>query len=119
MRRAQTTLEYAYLIGMVAAVIIATLVYIKRGFQGNLRQISDQYGAGAYAPGNTVADNAEVKVTHQLGIMGGSTTFTFGDGVDGTKVVASSITSSYVVGNDTVNKLVDETLGNLSEDSWD
>jgi len=49
MRRAQTTLEYAYLIGIVAAAIIVMLVYISRGFQGNLRTLSEQIGAGAYA----------------------------------------------------------------------
>jgi len=63
MRRAQTTLEYAYLIGIVAAAIIVMLVYISRGFQGNLRTLSEQIGAGAYAPGSTTVNNTETRHT--------------------------------------------------------
>jgi len=51
MRQAQTTLEYVYLVGVVAAAIIVMLVYISRGWQGELRVQADQMGE-QYAPKN-------------------------------------------------------------------
>lgn len=51
MKRAQTVLEYAYLIGIVALAIVALSVYIKRGFEGRLRVQADQLGE-QYSPGH-------------------------------------------------------------------
>ena len=61
MRRGQTTLEYVYLIGIVAVAIIAILAYISRGFQGRVRTLSDQTGAGSYEPGKATITNTETK----------------------------------------------------------
>jgi len=61
MKKGQTTLEYVYLIGIVAAGLIAVIVYVSRGHQGNLRSQAQQLGAGQYAPGNTVISNNEIK----------------------------------------------------------
>ncbi|MFH0854903.1 MAG: hypothetical protein V1869_00065 [Candidatus Omnitrophota bacterium] len=61
LRKGQSTLEYVYLLAIVAAAIIAMTVYIKRGFQGNLRSQADQLGAGGYSPGNTSASSRENK----------------------------------------------------------
>jgi len=57
LRRGQTTLEYVFIIGIVAAAIIAASVYIKRGFQGSIRSASDDLSASQYSPGNTQTDN--------------------------------------------------------------
>ena len=43
-RAAQSTLEYDYLVAIVAAVIIVIAVYVSRGFQGRLRVQADQLG---------------------------------------------------------------------------
>jgi len=51
MRRAQSTLEYILMIGSLAAVLIIMGAYMKRGFQGNVRALSDQLGE-QYSPGN-------------------------------------------------------------------
>lgn len=51
MRQAQATLEYVCLAAIVAAAIIAILVYASRGFQGNLRTQADQMGE-QYSPKN-------------------------------------------------------------------
>ena len=50
MRSAQSSLQYISLIALVAVVIIATSVYLRRGFQGRLRgqanQMGEQYSTG-------------------------------------------------------------------------
>ncbi|MDD5129221.1 MAG: hypothetical protein PHO40_06205 [Candidatus Omnitrophica bacterium] len=61
MKRGQAGLEYIYLVGIVIAAIVATLVYMNRGFQGNIRQKADEIGSGQYEPGNTTANNTETK----------------------------------------------------------
>ena len=43
-KRAQTTLEYAILIGVIVAGLIAMQVYLKRGFQGKLKESADTMG---------------------------------------------------------------------------
>lgn len=52
---AQATLEYVLVIGVVAAAIIAILIFVSRGFQGNLRVQADQMGE-QYAPGGMNTD---------------------------------------------------------------
>ena len=43
-RRGQNTLEYVLLLGFVIVALIAMGVYMKRGFQGKLRESTDQIG---------------------------------------------------------------------------
>ncbi len=50
--RAQTTLEYAILIGVIVAGLIAMQVYLKRGFQGKLKESADSMGQ-QFSPGYT------------------------------------------------------------------
>lgn len=49
-RKAQSTLEYAFLIALVVGAILAMQAYVKRSLQGKLQmtsdQIADQYGYG-------------------------------------------------------------------------
>lgn len=78
--RAQSALEYVFLIAVTAAALIATLVYVNRGFQGNLRSQADQAGAGgAYSPGNTTVINSEEKKLQSKIVAGSKTTVTYGD----------------------------------------
>src|SRR3989338_7669597 len=51
-KRAQSTLEYAILIGVIVAGLIAMQVYLKRGFQGKLRESADSMGE-QFSPGQT------------------------------------------------------------------
>ena len=59
--RGQSTLEYVILLGFVVAALIAMGVYMKRGFQGKLRestdQIGEQYSAGKTASQYTTVNN--------------------------------------------------------------
>lgn len=48
--KGQSTLEYVILFGFVVAALLAMGVYMKRGFQGRLRESTDQIGE-QYSPG--------------------------------------------------------------------
>jgi len=50
--RAQSTLEYAILIGVIVAGLIAMQTYLKRGYQGKLRESADSMGE-QFSPGYT------------------------------------------------------------------
>lgn len=59
-KKAQGTLEYALLIGVVVAGLIAMQLYLKRGYQGKLRESSDQIG-GQYSPSWTTGKSTITK----------------------------------------------------------
>lgn len=54
-KKAQSTLEYAVVIAVVVAALIAMQAYVKRGMQGKLKQSSDDIGE-QYSPGRTLED---------------------------------------------------------------
>lgn len=54
-RRGQSTLEYAVIIAVVVAALIAMQTYFKRGVQGKLRQATDDIGE-QFSPGHTSSD---------------------------------------------------------------
>jgi len=43
-RRGQSTLEYAIIIAVVVAALLAMQIYVKRGVQGKLRSSTDEIG---------------------------------------------------------------------------
>ena len=53
--KGQSTLEYAVLIIVIIAALIAMQVYLKRGIQGRMRESSDQIGE-QFSPGYTTSD---------------------------------------------------------------
>ena len=54
--RAQSTLEYVVVIGVIAAALIVVGIYYKRAVQGKYRTAADVLGGGdQYAPGKTNA----------------------------------------------------------------
>ena len=58
-KKAQSTLEYAILISVLVAALIAMQTYLKRGVQGKIRESSDQIGE-SFSPGYTTSN----RVTH-------------------------------------------------------
>lgn len=97
-RRAQNTLEYAILIAIVAIGLLAMQNYVKRGFQGMLRERADDLGE-QFSPGYT---------TYNYSITTNSTTNqTITD--NGNLKTTTNITSSRT-GN--------EVVKNLSEEYW-
>lgn len=59
-KRAQSTLEYALLIGVIVAGLIAMQMYLKRGYQGRLRESTDQIGE-QYSPEHTASTTTITK----------------------------------------------------------
>ena len=58
--RGQMVLEYAVIIAVVAAVLIAMFVYTKNTVQGQYRQAGDVFGGGRqYEPGVTQVEKGE------------------------------------------------------------
>jgi len=52
--KAQATVEYMVLFGVIVAALVAMQVYLKRGIQGRLRGYTEQLSQGsAYSPGAT------------------------------------------------------------------
>ncbi|MCM8831735.1 MAG: hypothetical protein NC918_06065 [Candidatus Omnitrophica bacterium] len=51
-KKAQSTLEYALLIGVVVGALLTMQNYLKRSFQGKLQAVADQV-ADPYSPGLT------------------------------------------------------------------
>jgi len=71
-KRAQSTLEYAVIIAVVVAGLVAMQVYIKRGMQGRLRQASDDIGE-QFSPGNTTGTTTTTSnVTSEENVVGGN-----------------------------------------------
>ncbi|MGA2775799.1 MAG: hypothetical protein ABSE81_07065 [Candidatus Omnitrophota bacterium] len=75
--RGQGTLEYVILTGFVVAALIAMGVYMKRGFQGRLRESTDQIGE-QYSAQNTTTNYTTTTNTVQEDNLaaGGITTTT-------------------------------------------
>lgn len=72
--RGQSTLEYVILVGFVVAALIAMGVYIKRGFQGKLKESTDQVGQ-QYSPGYTTSNyTTRTNVAQTENITAGVTT---------------------------------------------
>jgi len=72
--RGQSTLEYVILLGFVVAALITMGFYMKRGFQGRLRESTDQIGQ-QYAAGNTSSNYTTVtNVTQTENLTNGTTT---------------------------------------------
>ncbi|MBM3244956.1 MAG: hypothetical protein FJZ15_04095 [Candidatus Omnitrophica bacterium] len=70
-RRGQSTLEYAVIIAIVVAALIAMQAYMKRGLQGKLRSASDDIGE-QYSPGRTTSDHVtRVNVNSEESLVGG------------------------------------------------
>lgn len=61
MRKAQSTLEYAVIVGFIAAALSALIFYVGRSHQGNMRSQANQLSQDQYAPGKTTINNNETK----------------------------------------------------------
>ncbi|MDD5560989.1 MAG: hypothetical protein PHT50_02520 [Candidatus Omnitrophica bacterium] len=66
--KAQTTLEYAILIGVIVAGLIAMQVYLKRGYQGKLRESADSMGQ-QFSPGYTTGHYTTTSSTESSEVL--------------------------------------------------
>jgi len=74
-KQGQSTLEYVILVGFVVAALIAMGIYMKRAFQGRLRESSDQVGQ-QYSAGLTTSNYSTVSNTSQVDVLNSGATTT-------------------------------------------
>ena len=113
-RKGQSTLEYAMIIMVLAAGIIAMQVYMKRSIQGKLRESTDSIGK-QYSAGSTTSkvttekkEASKTKETFGLDASGNSS-----QGVSRYEIISASDIEQTATGTDAekVNKkLEDESL---------
>lgn len=106
-RKGQSTLEYAVIIAVVVAGLLAMQTYMKRAVQGKLRQstdsIGEQYSAGRMVSNSTTTYGVR-QTKETFGLAGG----TFTKGVSRSQVISIADTTRSTT----------ETLGdNLSAES--
>ncbi len=96
-QRGQSTLEYAVLIVVIIAALIAMQVYLKRGIQGRVRESADQIGE-QFSPGQTTSN----RITYV--------------NASSTEVQANG--SSTTIMNQFQTVSGDESVGNASVEYW-
>jgi len=76
-KNGQSTAEFAVLLALIAAALIAMQVYIRRGIQGRVKNLADEIG-GQYEQGRTDAtyETRQVSKTESIYKYGVSTTNT-------------------------------------------
>jgi Flp pilus assembly pilin Flp len=74
-KKGQSTLEYAIIIAVVVAALLAMQIYVKRGVQGKLRSSTDEIGE-QYSPGLTTGSYTTTTGSTSTEIVtpGGATT---------------------------------------------
>lgn len=75
-KKAQTTLEYAILIGIIAAALVTAQIYVKRGYEGKLRSGADSMGQQFSPEHSTYNYVTNSESDTQEVIEGGTTTTT-------------------------------------------
>ena len=103
-KKGQSTLEYAVLIVIIIAALLAMNQYIKRGLQGRLKSATDDIG-DQFSPGNTnylKRTNTSAKEAQQFGIVG--------IGVQSTALLNREVTTTNESGN--IMNIQQEFYGN-------
>lgn len=71
-QRGQSTLEYALIIAVVIAALLAINAYMKRGIQGKLREsideIGEQYSAGKTTSKYTITQDKPIMTKEEFGV---------------------------------------------------
>lgn len=70
---AQSTTEYAVLLAIVAAALVAMQIYMKRGIQGRLRDLANQISPEQYERGSTVSNSTTHQEAYTTQVYGGGT----------------------------------------------
>lgn len=97
-KNGQSTLEYAVLIVVIIAALVAMQVYLKRGIQGRVRESADQIGS-QFSPGITTSNMTTS--------TGGTTTESLEN---------NQMTTTF--NNQFQNRSGTETVGNADQEYW-
>jgi len=97
-RRAQTSLEYAVLVSVVVAALVAMTIYMKRGMQGRLQQSAENIGP-QYDPEKTTGNMTMTSTGHMITRV---TSNTVGNKIQITSNTIIEEDSSTVHGSETV-----------------
>jgi len=103
-KKGQSTLEYAIIVVVVVGALIAMQWYIKGGYQGKLRQSSDDMGQ-QFSPTNTLS-NETTTITS-------TNTESWGGGAYGGGVGPDTVSSNTVDLNVTQNRVGSENVSGL------
>lgn len=97
-KKGQNLLEYAILIGVIVAALLATQTYVKRGFSGKLRESADSMGK-QFNPEDTTYNYTTVtnSLSHE-NLVNGTTTTTI------------DYSTSNKTGNETVGGVSNEVM---------
>lgn len=98
-KRAQSTLEYAVLIGVLVAALIAMQSYIKRGYQGKLKESADSMGQ-QFSPGHTTYDYTTTSTT------------------DSTEKLSEDATTVTTIHNQATDKTGNERVDVGTQENW-
>lgn len=97
-KRAQATLEYAVLIGVIIAGLIGMQVYIKRGFQGRLKESADSMGQ-QFSPGLTTSRHTVNTLT------------------ESTETLANEVTTTQIRTQQS-NRVGNESVPTSNQETW-
>ncbi len=77
-KKAQATLEYAIIIAVIVAALVAMNTYMKRGISGKMKESADSIG-DQYSPGNTTSNKITTTFSdiHETTTPAGVTTNTY------------------------------------------
>jgi len=101
-KKGQGTLEYAVIIAVIVAALIAMQTYMKRGMQGKLRESSDNMGeqfSAQHMTGTAITDLMSVPQTQEI------------VNTDGTSTLRTLTPSIY-------HKTGTENVGALDQEYW-
>lgn len=98
-QKAQSTLEYAVLVGVIVAALIAMQVYLRRAYQGRIKDRADDIGE-QFSPGHSTSN---------------FTTTTFSNTTE--NLNTSGVTNT-TINQQTSNRTGSETVENLTTEGW-
>lgn len=97
-RKGQSTLEYAVLIVIIIAALLAMNQYIKRGLQGRLKSSADDIG-DQFSPGNTNVHRTVQTASNTAELFGMTSTGKSSVGVQTTSLLNREITKTNETSN--------------------
>ncbi len=99
LRQAQSLLEYAVLICVIISTLLIMQFYIKRAYQGRIKQEADELGQ-QYSPGHTTSLSNTTIATNTTSYTGGE----FVKDSGGRETVPEGMSVSYSVTNTTFTR---------------